>query len=96
MTNEYLVVIHPAAEGTFPELSRMEGLTQLEGATIGLVDNARHNSDRFMANLETLLAEAGAARVTVWRKANPSIPIPAQVLDELAASCDAIVHGVAD
>ena len=94
--DEYLTIVHPAAEGETPELLPEVRLSSLQGVVVGLIDNARHNSDRFMQTLEQLLAEAGVTRVIVKRKPNPSIPLDASTLDELAAECDALVHGVAD
>jgi hypothetical protein len=31
-----------------------------------------------------------------YRKAHASVPLPADVMQRLVASCDAVVHGVAD
>jgi hypothetical protein len=31
-----------------------------------------------------------------YRKAHASVPIPSEVLQRFVASCDAVVHGVAD
>ena len=40
--------------------------------------------------------EYGVSKVVTYRKASQSIPTPDDVLDSLAAQCDAIVHAVAD
>ena len=94
--DQYITVVHPGAEGENVPLPLGARLPRLEGAVVGLIDNARHNSDRFMQTLEHLLAEAGVAKVVLRRKPNPSIPFDALLLDELASDCDAVVHGVAD
>ena len=94
--DELLTIVHPGAEGVAPEVRPGPRLTALQGTVVGLVDNARHNSDRFMNQLESLLAESGVATVVMRRKANPSVPMEASLLDELVSQCDAVVHGVAD
>ena len=51
----------------------------------------------YVAELGRVLQdEYGVAKVVTYRKASQSIPTPADVLDSLAAECDAIVHAVAD
>ena len=90
-----LTIVHPGAEGTPLEERPQPRLQQLQGATVGLVDNSRHNSGRFMQNLEMLLGEEGVDTIVV-RKANPSIPMDPAQMDALLAGCDAVVHGVAD
>ena len=90
-----LTIVHPAAEGALPEARPHPRLLQLQGTTVGLVDNSRHNSDRFMDNLKLLLGEEGVDTVLV-RKSNPSIPMDPARVEELIAQCDAIIHGVAD
>ncbi len=93
--DDMLTILHPAAEGAIPEERPHPRLAQLQGATVGLIDNSRHNSDRFMDNLKVLLGEEGVDTVIV-RKANPSIPMDPSKMDDLLAQCDAVVHGVAD
>ena len=94
--DETVVVVHPAAED-WPEL--VEAIARpprLEGAVVGLVDNARTNSDRFMRIVGGLLGESGVQRIVIRRKPNPSVPLPDEDLDELLKQCDIVVHGVAD
>ena len=93
--DEMLTIVHPAAEGALPEKRPHPRLERMQGARVGLIDNSRHNSDRFMDNLKLLLGEEGVDTVLV-RKANPSIPMDPAKMDALLAQCDAVVHGVAD
>ena len=93
--DEMLTIVHPAAEGVLPEERPHPRLERMQGARVGLIDNSRHNSDRFMDNLKLLLGEEGVDTVLV-RKANPSIPMDPAKMDALLAQCDAVVHGVAD
>ena len=51
----------------------------------------------YLEELGRLLQERyGVARLVTYRKDSQSIPTPDAVLDQLAAECDAIIHGVAD
>ena len=43
-----------------------------------------------------LQAHYGVARVVTYRKISQSLPTPAEVLDQLARTCDALIHAVAD
>ena len=65
--------------------------------TVGLIDNHKRNAGVYVAELSRVLQEEyGVAKVVTYRKVSQSIPTPADVLDSLAAECDAIVHAVAD
>ena len=69
----------------------------LKGMTVGIIDNHKRNVDVYVAELGRVLQdEYGVAKVVTYRKASQSIPTPSDVLDSLAAECDAIVHAVAD
>jgi hypothetical protein len=69
------------------------------GATlrIGTLDNSKSNADHLLALLiEQVSRELPVASVTRLRKANPSTPAPAQMLDQLEAECDFVVSAMAD
>ncbi len=91
-----VVVIHPAAADQAELVEAVPRPPRLDGAVVGLVDNARTNSDRFMRVVGGLLEKAGVGSVVSRRKPNPSIPLPDDAFDELLARCDIVVHGVAD
>jgi hypothetical protein len=68
----------------------------LEGATVGLLDNAKIGTARFYDFLEELLrARHGVRDVVRRRKGDSSRPAPEAVLGELSAA-DAIVSGIGD
>jgi hypothetical protein len=93
---EKIVVVHPAAEDEARLVEACPRPSRLESAVVGLVDNARTNSDRFMHTLGQLIEKAGVGSVLIRRKPNPSIPLPDEAFDELLKQCDIVVHGVAD
>ena len=70
--------------------------TSLDGALVGLLDNAKIGTARFYDHLEALLrARFGVREVIRRRKPDSSRPAPAELLGELSAA-DAIVSGIGD
>lgn len=97
MSESKITIVHPAAEDVARRLALAPRLVSLRGARLALIDNSKHNADAFLASLETILTrDYGVEHVERYRKASPSIPTPPEILARLAASCDALVHGVAD
>ena len=71
-------------------------LTALEGAVIGLLDNAKIGTTRLYDHRETILRERFRVREVIRRrKADSSRPVPAEMLGELSAA-DAVVSGIGD
>ena len=67
----------------------------LRGLRVGILDNSKPNADVLLGRVAELLVErTGAGPVAVWRK--PGASRPAEVIDELAASCDVALTGSAD
>jgi hypothetical protein len=81
------------AEGfTVPPLPRA-----FRGLTIGFLDNTKANFDRLTADIgELLRAQHGVAQVIHRRKANASTPAPAELIAEMAKTCDVVFAGSAD
>ena len=91
-----LKVLDPrlAAEGEAARLA--PPLPSLDGALVGLLDNAKIGTARFYDHLEELLrARYGVREVIRRRKPDSSRPAPAGLLGELSAA-DAIVSGIGD
>lgn len=71
-------------------------VTSLEGAVVGLLDNAKIGTRGFYDHVESLLrSRYGVREVMRRRKPDSSRPAPSDVLGELSAA-DAIVSGVGD
>ena len=71
-------------------------LASLDGALVGLLDNAKIGTARFYDYLETMLRERYRVREVIRRrKPDSSRPAPADLLGELSAA-DAIVSGIGD
>ena len=90
-------IVHPAAEEIRISLSLAPRLASLNGKKIALVDNTKHMASVFLGKVKEILQDKyGVSGFEYYRKAHASVPIPAEVMQRLAASCDAVVHGVAD
>ncbi len=95
--SETVTLLDPSAEDVPEEHALAARLASLQGTTIGLVDNTKHNSDVFLENMEALLRDRyGVSQVVYRRKANANTPAPPDLIDQVAAPCDAVIHAVAD
>jgi hypothetical protein len=91
------IVLHPAAEDVAQQQRLAGRLATLQGKTVALVDNRKRNADVYLKELGQLLqAQYGVARLVTYKKDSQSLPTPPEVMDWLAAECDAIIHAVAD
>ena len=88
-------VLDPRLDPELEPLALAPSLSSLQGATIGLLDNAKIGTARFYDRLETLLRERGVREVVRRRKPDSSRPVPREMLDDLARA-DAIVSGIGD
>ena len=81
--------VHPSERPLAPRLATLDGIT------IALIDNAKHNFDRFLDDVERRLRErfrfAG-----VIRKRKPTATQPADFLGDLAEQCQVAVNGLGD
>jgi hypothetical protein len=69
----------------------------LDGLTVGFLDNTKSNFDRLVGDLGRLLREQhGVKDVVHRRKANAATPAPAELIAELAKTCDVVFAGSAD
>jgi len=97
MDHEDVTIVDPAAEDVTERLALAPRVASLAGARVALIDNSKHNADRFLDTLATLLVrDHGVAKIERYRKASASVPTPPEVLSRLLEGCDAAVHGVAD
>jgi hypothetical protein len=88
-------VLDPRLDPELEPLALAKALASLDGATIGLLDNAKIGTARFYDRLETLLKQHGVREIVRQRKPDSSRPVPRAMLDELARA-DAIVSGIGD
>ena len=50
-----VTIVNPAAEDVSERLTPAPGVASLRGARVALIDNSKHNADRFLDTLATLL-----------------------------------------
>lgn len=91
------VLVDPAAELSAARVAQAPRPATLAGMRVGMIDNSKHMAGPLLKAVETLLRDKyQAAGFEVYRKDNPSIATPPEVLRRMVANCDALVHGVAD
>jgi hypothetical protein len=88
-------VLDPRLDPEGEPLALAPAVPSLEGATIGLLDNAKIGTARLYDHLETLLRRHGVREFVRRRKPDSSRPAPRELLDELAGA-DGIVSGIGD
>jgi hypothetical protein len=92
-----LLVYDPVAPRQEKPTQSMKALDALAGKVVGFIDNAKPNFNFLVEDLSALLqSRHGIARVIVRRKRGPSIAAPAAMVEELCASCDAVIVGSGD
>jgi len=79
------------------EATRMaRALASLDGALVGLLDNAKIGTARFYDHVEAMLKSRYKVREVIRRrKPDSSRPVPPEMLAEMRAA-DAIVSGIGD
>ena len=91
-----LRVLDPRLEAEGDAMTMAPPLATLDGATIGLLDNAKIGTARFYDHLEAILrSRFGVRDVIRRRKPDSSRPAPPALLGELSAA-DAVLSAVGD
>ena len=84
----------PAKEG---QSIRAPALGSLEGRTIGLLWNHKHNGDRLLTETAARLqARFGGQILPLASKNNASAPAPAELLTDLSPECDYLITAAGD
>lgn len=91
-----LRVLDPRLEAEGEAMTMAPPLRGLEGATIGLLDNAKIGTARFYDHVEILLrSRLGVREFMRRRKHDSSRPVAPEMLGELSGA-DAILSAVGD
>ena len=92
-----VLIVDPAAEDTSRAMELARRLDSLEGARVAMIDNSKHMAAELLRAVEDMLQSRYKVKAFArYRKVNPSVATPPDALTDLLASCDAVVHGVAD
>jgi hypothetical protein len=96
-TGRTIRIVDPAAETESRSHVLAPRLRSLDGIRIGIIHNAKHMGQPFLeATMRLLEQRYRVGGFEFYRKLNPGLPMPAEVIEQLAGSCDAVIHGVAD
>ena len=88
-------LIHPAIESS-QSTALAPRLAELRGRRIALLDNSHQNVDRVLERVGAELEQRYEAEILAFRKPSANAAGTPELLDEVAASADAVVNGVAD
>jgi hypothetical protein len=91
-----LRVLDPRQSAEGEALRLAPSLSSLDGAVIGLLDNAKIGTQRFYDHVEEILRSRFGVREFIRRrKPDATRPVPPAVLGELLGA-DAIISGIGD
>src|SRR5262249_12592175 len=92
-----VTIVDPAAEDVAERLALAPHTASLRGARVALIDNSKHNADRFLATLAMLLVrDQGVAGTAGYRRAGAGVRWPPGILPRLLEGGAAAGPGVAD
>ncbi len=96
-TGRTIRIVDPAAEVESESHVLAPRLRSLDGMRIAIIDNTKHMADTFLNATRVLLERRyGVGGFEDYRKPSASVPTPPEVIERLAGSCHALIHGVAD
>jgi hypothetical protein len=91
-----LRVLDPRQSAEGETLSRAPALPSLEGAVIGMLDNAKIGTARFYDHVADILrSQYGVREFIRMRKPDATRPAPAEMIAQLSGA-DAIISGIGD
>ena len=99
MTARFIEVLDPTGKVEQNTSLASEGIGELDGTVIGLVDNGKPNYDIFLDRVKELLsARFQFAEIIQVKKGNDDTgaPLNADDVNNLATRCDIILNGICD
>jgi hypothetical protein len=88
-------LLDPTSERQPVVRARSPRLESIQGRTVGLLDISKARGDVFLDRLEELLAARGV-EVLRFRKPTFTKPAPADLRQEIAVHCEAVIEALAD
>jgi hypothetical protein len=88
--------ISPIDERAVEPHARAPRLATLSGKRLALFSISKPKSAEFLDALEQVLTTQHGAVVTRHYKRTFTAPAPKELIDEIAASCDAVIEALAD
>lgn len=91
-----MIVLDPTNDPIEVQSKLAPRLESVKGAVLGVVDNGKKNSETLLqAVVEAIQGKHDIAQVVWIHKTNPSLPMPASMLEQLK-SCNAVIAGIGD
>lgn len=91
------VLLDPTVAPYEAEFAFAPRIQDLTGKRVGLLDNSKANSDKFLDEVLAILdARYHFADVVRMRKPTASRPVPEDMLEELKRRCDVVITAVGD
>lgn len=71
--------------------------SSLNGKRLAILDNTKWNAGKLLRHIQDqLLADAGLAKITYYRKHSFSMNAATELLDEIAANNDLVITAIGD
>ena len=95
--DEFDEFLDPTGDATIEQFALAPGLTTLQGAKLGIIENNKTNADKFLMMVYEELRELyGVDRVKMIRKKELSQPALPDQLQEIAGWADFAITGIGD
>ena len=92
-----LQVFDPTTEAKEQAITFVPRPKSLRNLCIGLVENAKFNSDALLLKIATILEqEYGAKNHIIRSKRSSGVPAHEEIIDEFVANCDVVITGIGD
>jgi hypothetical protein len=99
MVTRYIEVLNPTTVSGQKSIQASTGVGNLDGKTIGFIDNGKPNYDIFLARLIELLSEkfkfAGIIQAKKKEK-DTGAALNSTDMGKIAANCDVVLNGICD
>ena len=87
----------PTSSGPQRQLLRAPALTDLQGKTIGILENGKLNAELMLREVAVLFEQRHGCTIrAVYPKFNASAPAPAETLAKAAQEVDFLITGLGD
>jgi hypothetical protein len=94
---EKLKIFDPTIPAKVEQIDFVPRPESLNNLRIGLVENAKFNSDKLLTKIAIILEkDYGAKSHMIRRKHSPGVPAHEEIINELASNCDVIISGIGD
>jgi hypothetical protein len=91
-----ITILNPRVGGVERNLRLNSPPLDLNGKTVGFLDNGKKNFDVYLDRTEELLRESFTFNAFRRRKALPIKGITPELFEELVESCDVVITGSGD